>query len=102
MRLNVLADKLGELTLSLAGTAEGASRLARSGEAASRRLLGSTLPRVDAAIHELERAARSVDALARQLREQPQSLIQGRSRPPPGPGEEGYPADGDENRARAP
>lgn len=101
VRLNVLADKLGELTLSLAGTAESATRLTRAGEAAGRSLVGTTLPRVNAAVHELERAARAVDALARLLREQPQSIIRGSAPPPPGPGEAGYPRNDYESRRGA-
>ena len=55
-----------------------------------------TLPRINALAEELTRTSRSLDRLASQLKEQPQSLVFGRKAGSPGPGESGF-----ETRAKA-
>ncbi len=78
------------LVRDLRKLAEGAGRVVGAGEAAGRSVLQTTLPRLNAALEGLRAAARSIDDLAQLVREQPDSLVQGRARPPPGPGEAGY------------
>ena len=51
-----------------------------------------TLPRINALADELARTSRSLDRLATDLKEQPQSLVFGRKAGTPGPGETGFEA----------
>jgi phospholipid/cholesterol/gamma-HCH transport system substrate-binding protein len=51
-----------------------------------------TLPRINAMADELARTSRSLDRLASELKEQPQSLVFGRKPGAPGPGESGFEA----------
>ena len=51
-----------------------------------------TLPRINLLAEELARTSRSLDRLASELKEQPQSLIFGRKPGVPGPGESGFEA----------
>jgi phospholipid/cholesterol/gamma-HCH transport system substrate-binding protein len=51
-----------------------------------------TLPRINLLAEELSRTSRSLEHLAGDLKEQPQSLIFGRQPGPPGPGETGFEA----------
>ncbi|HSD59998.1 MAG TPA: hypothetical protein VLC55_04015, partial [Burkholderiales bacterium] len=54
----------------------------------------STVPRIVQLTEELTRTTRNLDRLVRNLEEQPQSLVFGRSAPAPGPGEPGFSAPG--------
>jgi phospholipid/cholesterol/gamma-HCH transport system substrate-binding protein len=49
-----------------------------------------TLPRINSLAEDLSRTSRSLDRLAADLKEQPQSLVFGRKAGPPGPGEKGF------------
>ena len=51
-----------------------------------------TLPRINLLAEELSRTSRSLDRLAADLKQQPQSLVFGRKAGPPGPGEKGFEA----------
>ncbi|MFN3862217.1 MAG: MlaD family protein [Roseateles sp.] len=53
-------------------------------------LVGDTAPQGRPLVAELSAASRSVARAAQDLGEQPQSLLFGRSAPPPGPGEPGF------------
>jgi phospholipid/cholesterol/gamma-HCH transport system substrate-binding protein len=53
-------------------------------------VVSETLPRINHMADELARVSRSVDRLASELKEQPQSLVFGRKPGAPGPGEAGF------------
>ncbi|MFG6415434.1 MlaD family protein [Roseateles sp. DC23W] len=53
-------------------------------------LVGDTPPRTRPLVTDLSAASRSVERAAQGLGDQPQSLLFGRSPPPPGPGEPGF------------
>jgi len=53
-----------------------------------------TLPRINALADELARTSRSLERLASELKDQPQSLVFGRKPGAPGPGESGFEARG--------
>ncbi|MGH8183387.1 MAG: MlaD family protein [Rhodanobacteraceae bacterium] len=69
--------------------------LAHSSLQLSERLDRQTLPDVDTLSQSLERTSRQLDALLRELKAKPQSLIFGAPKPPPGPGEPGFHAGDD-------
>jgi phospholipid/cholesterol/gamma-HCH transport system substrate-binding protein len=66
-----------------------ASRLGRASQDASEQLTERTLPRATEALERLSEAAREVERLSRSLRQNPQQILRGGARPPPGPGEAG-------------
>ncbi|MBI3346404.1 MAG: hypothetical protein HY020_04235, partial [Burkholderiales bacterium] len=53
-------------------------------------LVGDTAPRTRPLVADLSAASRSVERAARELGDQPQSLLFGRGAQPPGPGETGF------------
>lgn len=64
--------------------------LSRSSWQLSERLNRQTLPDVDTLSQSLQQTSRQLDALLRELKARPQSLIFGAPKPPPGPGEPGF------------
>ncbi len=64
--------------------------LAQSSRRLSERLNRQTVPGYEALGRSLQRTSRRLDALLRELRAKPQSLIFGPPRRPPGPGEPGF------------
>ena len=72
-RVATSAEKAGGSVASLADT-----------------VTAETLPRINNLADELARTSRSLDRLASELKEQPQSLVFGRKPGPPGPGEKGF------------
>jgi phospholipid/cholesterol/gamma-HCH transport system substrate-binding protein len=60
--------------------------------AASRSFAESTLPSVNQTLLSLQKTAESLDALVQNLTERPQSILYGRPKLPPGPGEAGFQA----------
>jgi phospholipid/cholesterol/gamma-HCH transport system substrate-binding protein len=78
-RVAMSAEKAGTAVTALADT-----------------VASETLPRINLLAEELARASRSVDRLAAEVKEQPQSLVFGRKPGSPGPGEAGF-----EGRAKA-
>lgn len=64
--------------------------LAVSSRALSQRLDAQSVPDFAALSANLERTSKQLDALLRELKAKPQSLLLGPPRPPPGPGEPGF------------
>lgn len=64
--------------------------LAQSSKQLSQRLNRQTVPGFDALSQNLLRTSRQLDALLRELKARPQSLIFGAPKHPPGPGEPGF------------
>lgn len=101
----LLAD-IGTTNRELAKRLNGLDRMAESAEKAGSsisRLADNvsteTLPRINNLAEELARTSRSLDRLAGDLKQQPQSLVFGRKAGPPGPGEPGF---GSQQKGRAP
>ncbi|TAN02935.1 MAG: MCE family protein [Rhodanobacteraceae bacterium] len=64
--------------------------LARSSRQLGERLDRQTVPDADTLSQSLQQTSRQLDALLRELKAKPQSLIFGAPKPPPGPGEPGF------------
>lgn len=99
------ADKLlaeiSSTNRELASRLQAIERVAGSAEKASGAVGGladtvasETLPRINALADELARTSRSLERLASELKDQPQSLVFGRKQGAPGPGESGFEARG--------
>lgn len=73
------------------------SALAESSRALSQRLDAQSVPDVAALSANLERTSAQLDAVLRELKAKPQSLLLGPPRPPPGPGEPGFKPDSKEH-----
>jgi phospholipid/cholesterol/gamma-HCH transport system substrate-binding protein len=95
------ADKLlveiSSTNRELATRLQAIERVASSAEKASGAVGGladavasETLPRINALADELARTSRSLERLASELKDQPQSLVFGRKAGAPGPGESGF------------
>jgi len=105
-RADTLVGNVGELTLQVTRRLDTLDRMAgaveRAGTAAekaggaavsvSNRVVDDSLPRINALADELAQTSRDLDRLIGQMRDQPQSLIFGRTPPRPGPGEPGFDA----------
>ncbi|MCU0734743.1 MAG: MlaD family protein [Methylotetracoccus sp.] len=100
-QLSIKAQKtlteMAHLTRDLAHSSREIRSLARntdglvaSGKEGLEALNRRTIPKADALITDLQRAAASLARLSRQLEADPQVLLLGRQPPPPGPGEPGY------------
>lgn len=89
-RIDTLVASLDGLSGPLKKLALNANQLSLTGQAAGEKFIHSTLPRVNTTLDQLNRTTREIQHLTRHLRKNPQSLLMGRRRPPPGPGEAGY------------
>lgn len=89
-RIDTLVAGLDEISGPLKKLARNANQLSLTGQSAGEKFIHSTLPRVNTALDQLNRTTREIQQLTRHLRKNPQSLLMGRRRPPPGPGEVGY------------
>jgi phospholipid/cholesterol/gamma-HCH transport system substrate-binding protein len=72
--------------------AESAQKAGGSISSLAEAVTEETLPRINLLAEELSRTSRSLDRLASDLKQQPQSLVFGRKAGPPGPGEKGFEA----------
>lgn len=94
-RLPELAQESRELVERLRADARTLREVGGSTEVLTQQLSSDALPRVDALIADLEQTVEHVDALARELRRAPSSVVFGQeTRPAPGPGEPGFEAPG--------
>lgn len=98
-RADKLLAEISQTNRDLAQRLEGIERVARSAEKASGAVgsladdvASETLPRINMLADELARASRSLERLAGELKDQPQSLVFGRKPGTPGPGEPGFDA----------
>lgn len=82
----------GEAPAALNRVGEAAGSVKNLGDASQKlvRELSRTVLELDGAIARIERTSRDVDQLSRELQREPQSVLFGRSPPPPGPGEPGF------------
>lgn len=94
-----LLAEIATTNRDLAQRLEAIDRMAASAEKAggavsalAATVAAETLPRINLLAEELARTSRSLDRLASELKEQPQSLIFGRKPGAPGPGESGFEA----------
>ncbi|MEY2342679.1 MlaD family protein [Acidithiobacillus sp. IBUN Pt1247-S3] len=74
----------------LNGTSVALHQLASSGQQSVAVLNNQTLPQLNALTQNLLQSSRDLGALSQDLRQNPQSLLYGRSSPPPGPGQSGF------------
>lgn len=88
--LETLSKSLKNRVNSFDRLAESAERIGKSGEVISDELLNSTLPKMERALDNANRATGKMETLLDDLSNQPQSLIFGKPGPTPGPGEPGF------------
>ncbi|HEY4209834.1 MAG TPA: MlaD family protein [Steroidobacteraceae bacterium] len=81
--------EIQRVSVNLNTLSQDLDKVALSGQAAGGDLVGKTLPRLDAALAQINSAAAEVDRLAKDIRRDPQQLLLGPSSPAPGPGESG-------------
>jgi phospholipid/cholesterol/gamma-HCH transport system substrate-binding protein len=85
-----LTAEFGRHLAALDEVGRGAQAMGTASRSLETAIVGDTLPRLSGAIDDLSRTSRSFDRVLRKVEEQPQSLLFGRSPPPPGPGEPGF------------
>jgi phospholipid/cholesterol/gamma-HCH transport system substrate-binding protein len=98
-RADQLLGEISSTNRELARRLEAIDRVAASAEKAGESITSlaesasvETLPRINQLAEELTRASRSLERLAGDLKQQPQSLVFGRRAGTPGPGEPGFDA----------
>ncbi len=89
-RLQASLERLDRLTVEVTRLARTADQLGAVGVATGEKVNRDTLPRLDAALVDLSAAAHDIRRLTESLHDNPQQLLMGPERPPPGPGERGY------------
>lgn len=96
-RVPALADQmqatlkqLDTLTGNLDQLAKNADKLSSSGQTAVHTINSETLPRLNAALIQISAASADIRHLADSLQKNPQQLLMGPQKIPPGPGEPGY------------
>jgi phospholipid/cholesterol/gamma-HCH transport system substrate-binding protein len=96
-RADQLLAEISSTNRELAGRLDAFDRVAESAQKAGGSISSlvdtvadETLPRINMLAEDLSRTSRSLDRLAADLKEQPQSLVFGRKAGPPGPGEQGF------------
>jgi len=96
-RADTMFAELTELSRELKQHAGALERIAKSAEQAggsaqvvSGAVVADSLPRINVLLDEMTRNSRSLDRLLTELNDQPATLVFGRERPPPGPGEPGF------------
>lgn len=90
---DALANRIqegGGLLARMSGSLERFDRAADSLQAATEHLSSESIPHIDQFVEDGSHSARAVGRIADHLGEQPQSLLLGDPRIPPGPGEPGY------------
>jgi phospholipid/cholesterol/gamma-HCH transport system substrate-binding protein len=98
-RADTLLAEISNTNRDLAGRLDAVDRMAESAQKAggsisalAESVADETLPRINLLAEELSRTSRSLDRLASDLKQQPQSLLFGRRAGAPGPGEKGFEA----------
>lgn len=83
-------DHVNELITTLDALGRSLQYLSQSSQYASNELTSRTLPRLDQTLYQMSRAASDIHRLSVDFTNDPQRLLFGPQRPPPGPGEPGY------------
>lgn len=91
-RIDKLVTDLEGFPAALTRLANNANQLTIIGQSAADQLDRVTLPKTNATLDRLTRTTEDLQDFTRILRQDPQSLLMGRRRPAPGPGEVGYKA----------
>ena len=97
VRADTMFAELTELSRELKHHAGVLERVAKSAEqvsgstrVVSGTVLSESVPRINVLLDEMTRNSRNLDRLLTDLNDQPATLVFGRERPPPGPGEPGF------------
>lgn len=85
-----LVTGLQDLPPELEALTRDARELSKTGQRIGEELHAELTPALKGALDELSQTSLEIQRLARQLQNQPQSLLQGPQAPMPGPGEDGY------------
>lgn len=96
-RADTMFSELTDLSRELKQQAGALERVAKSAElvggstqAVSGAVVSESLPRINMLLDEMTRNSRNLDRLLTDLNDQPATLVYGRERPLPGPGEPGF------------
>lgn len=89
---NVMVGELKQSVKSIDRLALSAERMGAAGETVTTEILQTTLPRVHDLVIDMSRTSHSLEELARELNQRPQSLLFGKPAGTPGPGENGFSA----------
>jgi phospholipid/cholesterol/gamma-HCH transport system substrate-binding protein len=90
VELTTLSRELKQHTGTLERVAKSAEQAGGSAQAVSGAVVTESLPRINVLLDEMTRNSRNLDKLLTDLNDQPASLVFGRERPQPGPGEPGF------------
>jgi len=82
--------EFGRHLAALDEVGRGAQAVGTASRSLESAIVGDTLPRLSSAIEDFSRTSRNLDRVLREVQDHPQSLLFGRSPPPPGPGEAGF------------
>ncbi len=88
--LTDLSRELKQQAGALERVAKSAEQVGGSTQAVSGAVVSESLPRINMLLDEMTRNSRNLDRLLTDLNDQPATLVYGRERPPPGPGEPGF------------
>jgi phospholipid/cholesterol/gamma-HCH transport system substrate-binding protein len=88
--LTDLSRELKQQAGALERVAKSAEQVGGSTQAVSGAVASESLPRINMLLDEMTRNSRNLDRLLTDLNDQPATLVYGRERPLPGPGEPGF------------
>lgn len=88
--LTGLSRELKQHAGALERVAKSAEQVGGSTQAVAGTVVSESLPRINTLLDEMTRNSRNLDRLLTELNDQPATLVYGRERPPPGPGETGF------------
>ena len=93
-----LTRQLSQRVTAVDRIAQSAEKTGNAVDSLSQAVVVDSLPRINLLADQLTRTAGNLDRLLRQLRDQPSSVVFGRPRQPPGPGEPGFAEAGEGGR----
>ncbi|MDE2149233.1 MAG: MCE family protein [Gammaproteobacteria bacterium] len=88
--IDAVSKRMQTLAGSLDALARSATQFSHTGNAAGEDLRQTTLPQLNDLLAQMSAATRQLQQFTTTLQQDPQSLLYGKSSPPPGPGEAGY------------
>ncbi|MDY6942260.1 MAG: MlaD family protein [Pseudomonadota bacterium] len=83
-------QRIGEATEQLREVTARAAAVGEIAETAGEEFLITTIPQINETLLDLENAARNIERLSQELQSDPSSIVYGRQRRAPAPGEAGY------------